>query len=291
MVSMERKEKMDNKPRKPWIAGLLSLIQPGFGHVYNGEIRRALAIYAISFLSSPAIILCLHRRFVIIFLVSYVIFALAYYGLVFADAIRTARRNRDHFVPKAYNKVVVYLGIFLLVVCLNLSLASIIKSNFIQAYKSPSASMEPTLLIGDHMLVDRTEAARSPRRGDVIIFEFPEDSSKDFVKRVVAVGGDRVEIRDKVLFVNGTQAHEPYVSHKEANLVPASMNPRDNYGPQVVPVDSYFMLGDNRDRSYDSRFFGCVPKSKVKGTVKSLYWSWDKKFLSVRWDRIGVEVR
>ncbi|WP_085812930.1 signal peptidase I [Geoanaerobacter pelophilus] len=139
-------------------------------------------------------------------------------------------------------------------------------------------------------LTDRTQSAKNPKRGDLIVFEYPEDSSKDFIKRVVAVGGDMVEIKDKELFVNGKTVKEPYAVHKETDLIPATINPRDNYGPQVVPKDSYFVLGDNRDRSYDSRFWGAVTKNKVKGTVKNLYWSWDKKNLLVRWDRIGMRI-
>jgi len=281
---------MENKPRKPWIAGLLSLIQPGLGQVYNGEIRKALPIYIIPILLIPGMILCLHSEFIRIFLVAYAIFGSAYYGLVFIDAVRTARRFKNEYTLKKYNKAIAYIGISVLVVILSQSIGLAVKTNIIQAFKFPSGSMEPTLLIGDHILVDRSKSARVPNRGDLIVFKYPEDPAKDFVKRVVAVGGDKVEIKDKVLFVNGNEVNEPYVSHQEANMIPASQNPRDNYGPQVILKDSYFVLGDNRDKSYDSRFWGAVSKDKVKGTVKNLYWSWDKEKFAVRWNRIGMKV-
>ncbi|WP_185245079.1 signal peptidase I [Citrifermentans bremense] len=281
---------MENKPRKPWVAGLLSLIQPGLGQVYNGEVRKALPIYIIPALLIPAMILCLHSGFIRIFLATYAILGFAYYTFVFVDAVRTARQFKTQYAPKKYNKLITYIGIYFLIAIFSMSISTAVKTNVIQAYKFPSGSMEPTLLIGDHILVDRTQSAKNPKRGDLIVFEYPEDSSKDFIKRVVAVGGDTVEIKDKELFVNGKTVKEPYAVHKETDLIPATINPRDNYGPQVVPKDSYFVLGDNRDRSYDSRFWGAVTKNKVKGTVKNLYWSWDKKNLLVRWDRIGMRI-
>lgn len=166
-----------------------------------------------------------------------------------------------------------------------------VRENVIKAYKIPAASMEPTLLIGDHILVDRSKASRAPNRGDLIVFKYPEDPSKEFVKRVVAVAGDTVELKDKVLLVNGKAIPEPYVVHKEKETIPATKNPRDNSPLQKIAADSYFVMGDNRDRSYDSRFWGTVSRDKINGTVKSIYWSWDGTNMSVRWDRIGKTVQ
>lgn len=282
---------MENKPRKAWIAGLLSLVQPGLGQIYNGEPGKACVFYGLSFLGVVGMILSRRSGFIVYFLAGFLIYSLVYYGGVFLDAVRAARRLRERYRIRPYNRALVYLGIFLLVAASNYSLAAYIKSNFVQAYKVPAGSMEPTLLVGDHMLVDRSVAARTPRRGDVVVFPFPEDPAKDFVKRVVALAGDRVEIRNKLLLVNGAKVAEPYVVHREADMIPAAKNPRDTMEPVVVPADSYFMLGDNRDRSYDSRFWGFVSRDKIKGIAKCLYWSWDKKTNSVRWDRIGREVR
>jgi signal peptidase I len=151
--------------------------------------------------------------------------------------------------------------------------------------------MEPTLLVGDHVLIDRTKSGRVPKRGDIIVFEYPEDRTKDFIKRVIATGNDTVEVRNKQLFVNGKLMVEPYIVHKESDTIPATQNPRDNFGPKVVPPDSYFTMGDNRDRTYDSRFWGAVPKAKVRGVLKSIYWSWDRENSAVRWDRIGMKIK
>jgi signal peptidase I len=281
---------MENKPRKAWIAGLLSLIQPGLGHVYNGEIRKAFLIYLLPILLIPGLIFCLHSQFVRIFLTSYAFLISGYYLYVIVDAIRTAKRYNEKYSPKKYNKAIAYIGIFLFVVVINNSLAAVVKYNVIQAFKFLASSMEPTLLNGDHILAARSKSAKNPHKGDLIIFEFPEDPSKDFIKRVVAVGGDIVEVRNKVLHVNGMAMTEPYAAHKDGDTIPANQSPRDFLGPQLIPPGSYFVMGDNRDKSYDSRFWGPVSKDKIKGTVKCIYWSWDKENLEVRWDRVGMKV-
>lgn len=185
-------------------------------------------------------------------------------------------------------------------------LALIIRSFLFQAFKIPSGSMLDTLLIGDHLLVnkfiygtqvpfsdERFLALRQPERGDVIVFEFPEDEGKsyferrDFIKRVVGVPGDVVEVKDKRLFVNGKPFLLEQAVHKDTQTVPAVAGPRDFAGPVKVPEDSYFVMGDNRDYSYDSRFWGFVHMSKVKGLAFIKYWSWNRESNLPRFNRIG----
>ena len=179
-------------------------------------------------------------------------------------------------------------------------LAMVIRTFVVQAFKIPSGSMEDTLLIGDHLLVNkfiygakipltdtRILKIRDPRQGDVIVFEYPEDPSKDFIKRVVGVPGDVVEVKDKRVFVNGKLYANPHEVHKESDTIPKEMNPRDFKDPVKVPADSYFVMGDNRDRSYDSRFWGFVTKDKIKGLAFIKYWSWDKEKFRVRFGNIG----
>ena len=179
-------------------------------------------------------------------------------------------------------------------------LALVIRTLVVQAFKIPSGSMEDTLAIGDHILVHKVVYGmkiplgektvfkmRDPRRGDVIVFEYPEDASKDFIKRVIGTPGDTVEVKDKRVYVNGELYDNPHEVHKEKDLFPREQNPRDNMGPVKVPADSYFMMGDNRDRSYDSRFWGFVKGDKVKGLAFIKYWSWDNEHFRVRWRSIG----
>lgn len=281
---------MENKPRKPWIAGLLSLLQPGLGHVYDGETRKALIIYLTPFLLIPLLVFGLYSRFAVYCLALLALFALTYYVIVIFDAVRVAKIYYITYPLKKYNKVIIYIGIFLLTVVINLSVRGFVKSTTVRAYKLPAASMEPTLLVGDHIFVDLRENAKNPQRKDLVVFEYPQDPTKDFVKRVVAVGGDTVEIRDKQLIVNGNVVKEEYINNNDETMYPASTNPRDQFGPVIVPNDSYFVMGDNRDHSLDSRFWGFVEKKKIKGTVKSIYWSWDRNTSSVRWNRIGKKI-
>ena len=179
-------------------------------------------------------------------------------------------------------------------------LALVIRTYLVQAFKIPSGSMEDTLAIGDHLLVSkfmygtkipfadtRILTIRDPRQGDVIVFEYPEDPSKDFIKRVVGVPGDVVEGKDKKVYVNGTHYQNPHEVHKEKDIIPKEMNPRDTFGPVTVPPNSYFVMGDNRDRSYDSRFWKFVRRDQIKGLAFIKYWSWDRDKLRPRFGNVG----
>ncbi len=182
-------------------------------------------------------------------------------------------------------------------------LALIIRTFFFQAFKIPSGSMEDTLLIGDHLLVNKfiygtqlpfVEDAilplRDPQRGDIIVFEFPEDKGKsyfdrrDFIKRVIGVPGDKIEIRSKNVFINGERYLTPEAVYKDGAL---AAGPRDNMAAITVPPNKFFVMGDNRDRSYDSRFWKFVDRSTIKGLAFIKYWSWDRDKFMPRWGRIG----
>jgi signal peptidase I len=179
-------------------------------------------------------------------------------------------------------------------------LALIIRTFLVQAFKIPSGSMEDTLAIGDHLLVSkfifgtkipfsdkRVLKLRDPRRGDVIVFEYPEDPSKDFIKRVIGVPGDVVEGKEKKVYVNGKHYENPHEIHKESEIIPKEMNPRDSFGPVTVPENSFFVMGDNRDRSYDSRFWKFVRRDQIKGLAFIKYWSWNHEKFRPRLGSIG----
>jgi len=185
-----------------------------------------------------------------------------------------------------------------------LILALIIRAFVVQAFKIPSGSMIPTLLIGDHILVAKfiygTEIPftdkkilvfREPQKGDIIVFKYPKDPSRDFIKRVIAVGGDVVEGRNKNVFVNGRALKEPYIQHTDNDTRPVGMDVRDNFGPVYVPQGKIFVMGDNRDQSYDSRYWGFVDLGEVKGKAFIIYWSWDGKRHLPRLSRIGRLIR
>ena len=181
-----------------------------------------------------------------------------------------------------------------------LVLALFVRTFFVQAYKIPSGSMLETLKIGDHILVEKflfgthipfTDIVvlpfRQPKRGDVVVFRYPSDPSLDFIKRIIALPGDTVQGINKDIYVNGKRLQEPYIQHIDNFVLPAYISPRDNFGPIRVPKDSYFAMGDNRDNSKDSRFWGFVPRRNIKGKAVVIYFSWDSTAHSVRLSRIG----
>lgn len=209
-----------------------------------------------------------------------------------------------------------------------LVLAVFIRTFFIQAYKIPSGSMEPTLLVGDHILVNKIiYGLRMPdsifgleipglpygrylfnlapvHRGDVVVFVFPPDRTKDFIKRVIGVAGDTIQVKDGVVWLNGQKMNDPHAHMEAAASDRSPVSPRDNFGPVTVPEGKLFMMGDNRDRSYDSRFWGVVDHNDVEGRATLIYLPWNEEkadsaswvsqlalwFEYIRWDRVGMLV-
>jgi signal peptidase I len=174
-------------------------------------------------------------------------------------------------------------------------LALFIRTFAVQAFKIPTGSMETNLLIGDHLLVNKLVYSPSfgplealllgkkeVKRGHVVVFKFPEDPSRDFIKRVIGLPGEKVEIRDKQVLIDGQPLDEPYVHFLEPPLRRddpeyglRAESIRDNWGPEVVPPGQLFVMGDNRDNSRDSRFWGFLPRDQVKGRALLVYWSYE----------------
>jgi len=212
-------------------------------------------------------------------------------------------------------------------------LALFIRTFVVQAFKIPTGSMENNLLIGDHLLVNkfalgpsdsRLERTVLPlgtiRRGDVVVFKYPEEPERDFIKRVIGLPGETIELKQKKVYVNGTPLDEPYVHFLEppgsgdsASEV-TSLDVRERYGPVTVPADHYFVMGDNRDNSQDSRYWGFLPRDYVKGKALIIYWSYEAEredyedagaadtvralgsvfahfFTKTRWDRMLHQIR
>ena len=207
-----------------------------------------------------------------------------------------------------------------------LLLALFIRTFFIQAFKIPSGSMETTLLIGDHILVSKYAYGthvpneipflniklfddiiffpKTPERGDIIVFKFPKDEKRDFIKRVIGVPGDLLEVRRQKVFINGKPYEDLHARHTEpsCDISPAAAQetdplkkcqdtgpnvPRDDFGPVLVPDGHLFMMGDNRENSQDSRYWGFLDIKKVRGKALMIYWSWNQLNSWVRFDRFG----
>jgi len=179
-------------------------------------------------------------------------------------------------------------------------LAMFIRTFVIQAFKIPSGSMKPTLQVGDHILVNKfiygikipfsqktLIPISTPKFEDIIVFKYPKNLKKDYIKRVIGLPGDRVEILDQRLYINNKLIEKKkYEKHTDWHIISGDLQPRDNYGPVIVPENSLFVLGDNREKSADSRYWGFVDLKYVKGKAFIIYWSWDKENFGVRWKRI-----
>ena len=185
-------------------------------------------------------------------------------------------------------------------VIIGLVLALVIPTFVVQAVKISSESMEPTLESGDQLLVNKfiygikipfapgnLFPLKSPQRGDIIVFIYPLEPDKDFIKRVIGVGGDTVRIVSKHLYINGMEVPDPHAFYQENIISLGEKEKLDEFGPVTVPKGSLFVLGDNRDDSLDSRSWGFVPLKDVLGEAFAIYWSWDSQQSTVRWSRLG----
>jgi signal peptidase I len=277
---------MANKPRRPCIAASLTLITPGLGHLYTGEPKRGIIIFGIgeAFLVVFAILLIIVKPS-LYFLIIALICGFALTAFFVIDAVSIARRKDSYELAK-YNRWYAYIGYFVVLsMVISSPLSGLIKTNLVRAYKVPSGAMIPTLLIGDQIIANRYIYKTSePRRGDIIVYPYPKEPSRIFVKRLIAMEGDIVKIRNKRLYLNGKEQIEPYIITSGSGHIEDT---RDNFGPATVPSGMLFFMGDNRDESYDSRFYGFVPRKTISGKAISVYWSWDAVSHTVRWDRIG----
>jgi len=185
---------------------------------------------------------------------------------------------------------------------LAVGVALVVRSSVVEAFWVPSGSMLPTIEIGDHLFVNklaygmylpfvRVEIAHwNPvQRGHIVVFTSPVDHETDLIKRIVAIEGDKIEVRHKRLFINGETVEDLHAHFTDPNR--RDSVPRDNFGPVTVPPGKFFVMGDNRDQSYDSRFWGFADVRDVKGKATLIYWSWNSRARWLRWERLGRFLR
>jgi signal peptidase I len=210
-----------------------------------------------------------------------------------ADASANAERGTRNLERPTYRKSTARE--YFESICIAVILALFIRTFVVQAFKIPTGSMENNLLIGDHLLVNKfvygptlsgLETTLLPideiKRGDVVVFKYPEEPERDFIKRIIGLPGETLELRNKRVFINGRPLDEPYVRFLEPPSDSASGDPdftefdlRKQYGPVTVPAHHYFAMGDNRDNSQDSRYWGFLPRDYVKGKALMVYWSYE----------------
>ncbi len=269
--------------RKPLTALVLSFLTSGLGQLYNGQLRKAVLLYILGLLIVVLLpfssLFFSLRGMVCLFAI-----VIGYMIFVMIDAAITARRLHT-IKAKKYNKWYFYILIILINAFLINSLLAPFMILPIKAYKLPAASMTPTLMIGDRVIVNKTYYTdKKPHRGDVVIFPEPSDPRKDFIKRVIGLPGETIEILGKKVYINGQPLEEPYIMGAPERGLPAGMAATEKFGPVTVPDGKLFVLGDNRDNSLDSRHFGFVDIAALKGKALYIYWAKDTR-------RIGNNIK
>jgi len=274
---------MKKKKRIPIIAAALSLVAPGLGQLYNGQILKGI-IFFLAFLLIPTILFLVGLPSQFLGLAAIFIIAFCLWVFIIAEAFVAAKRKKE-VVLKAYNKWYLYLIIILLVngtyfIPRDSTANFASKVLGFRVYKIAAGSMEPTLLIGDYLVTDSKYFKKAePQRGDLVICRNPKDPSKDFVERVIALEGEKIEVNNKQVYINDEVLPESYVVHNDVN---SDMAIRDNFGPEVVPPNCCFVLGDNRDNSMDSRWWGSIPLGNIKGKPLYIYWAKDKSRIGIK---------
>lgn len=267
---------------RPWLAALLDVIVPPVGHLYAGELRRGIVIWF------AAMILILLALSLLMTRVpgAFAIFTVAMVALVPllpADAYRRARRARDTNRPRPRRHALAYLGTLALSLAVGAVFSSVSETR-VKAFRMPALSMSPTLLLGDYIFVNRAIRPEHLARGDLVTFPYPVNPAHAFMKRVVGLPNETIEVRDRKVFVDGTMLDEPYAFHGDPVT---RTDARDQIAPFRLGPTEVFLLGDNRDNSNDSRFFGPVDVRTIDARAAVIYWSWDPERSRPRWARIG----
>ena len=270
------------KPRRPWLAALLSLLATGVGQVYNGQWKKGVGFLVAELVLGLTMIPLFGNATSLAMLLA---FLLGFNLFVAGEAYATAKGMRE-FVPGRMNRWWIYAAFLAGGLLLGLGFERVVQGQFYRTYKAPSVSMSPTILVGDHFMVDVLGSDDAVERGDIVIFRYPGNLDVDFVKRVIGLPGETVEIRDRAVFVDGQLLDEPYAVYSKDVAMPG----RDDFGPYAVSDGKYFMMGDNRDNSYDSRKFGPIERKMI--TARALYLYFPGNVGSEGWaDRLGMELR
>ena len=300
--------------RRPWLAVTLSLMMPGLGHVYGGRLVRglvflSLCLIPVVFLQAGMVLQ--YSNISMSAVIAAIIVANLMALVAIVDSYRVTRRTRPDYELKDYNRWYVYVLLILMNTGSTIEGAFSLRANYLEAFRVPAASCYPTIIPGDRLLANKIAYKNTdPERGDLIVFLNPEDRRVTYIKRVVAVEGDTVEQKDYELYVNGQKLHRESLPESMLDKIEITVcadalqgtifeerlgdakykilmpkPPRDqalsDFGPVTVPKQHCFVLGDNRHNSRDSRHFGPIPLSTVKGRVDYLYWP------AKDWSRFG----
>lgn len=276
-------------PRKPWIAAALSAVSTGLGHIYCGRIVMGIVLLCIGWLLVPlALFAALLPPFtvVLILLMAGVICLLGMYVFAIVDAWRKAARGGDGYQLRDYNRGIVYAMLAIVGVCYPFCIGWCVRANAFEAFKIPTASMSPGVLPGDRIMANKLiYQHQPPRRGDLIVFRAPTNRDLMYIKRVVALAGDTVALKNNRVIVNGRDASADSDAASESidgstyKIAAEGGDSKPDFPETVVPKGTCFVVGDARGRSHDSREFGPVPFGDVIGQAQYIYWpagSWGR---------------
>jgi signal peptidase I len=284
---------MERKKRYPIIAAVLSLVTPGLGQLYNGQLKKGIIFFGAGFVLPVLLFLIgIQRQFP--GLIALILFMTCLWVFIIGEAFFTALRKKE-VVLKPYNKWYVYILIILLISgTYMIPWGDIAYKIFrFSPFKIATGAMEPALESGDYLIADLKYFKENEiQRGDLVVFKFPQDPSKDFVKRIIAMEGEKIEIRDKQVYINDEPISGEFKIPKDDKIESKpedefyyyDISKRNSFGPEIVPAGYCFVLGDNRANSYDSRYWGFLPLSHIKGKSLYVYWSKDKS-------RIGLKIK
>jgi signal peptidase I len=286
------------KPRELHIALLMSIC-PGLGQMYAGHLVRGIALYValiiISWLAAIAF-MYVENRIASILLLS-VPFAGAL--LIALDALNCARKQPRNYRLARFNRSWAYAGVFLLLlVTANPLMDFFVGKNVVRAFYVTSASMHPTILANDILVINKLAF---PKNGDIAMIEYDRQASKStqltnvmedqMIRRIIAGPGDTLEIRGKDVFVNGEKLVEPYAHYSDQMNKIDMSDEMNKFGPKQVPADNYFVLGDNRSFSMDSRVLGFIGKNRIGGKATKVFWSWSLAQNAIQWDRTAKALK
>lgn len=300
---MENNAQTDNKaskikPRKPRIALLMSVC-PGLGQMYAGRLVRGIALYITLIIASwlaAIAFMYVDNRIISIFFLSVPFAGIL---LIALDAFYCAKKQPQDYRLAWFNIPWAYAGVFLLLlVTANPLMDIFVGKNVIRAFYVTTAGMTPTILVNDILVINKLA---SPKKGDIAMIEFSKSTEKSaqltnimekrLISRIIAGPGDTLEIRGKDVFVNGEKLVDPYAYYSnEVNMT--NINDEMNkFGPKQVPADSYFVLGDNRNFSMDSRILGFIDKNRIGGKATKVFWSWSLAQNAIQWDRTAKTLK
>jgi signal peptidase I len=303
-------EKPTPKRRRIWITILLSIINPGLGFIYNGNLRGGIVLSIILFIAGILIISLLgfSSSIVLVFGAILLTIIIAIYLIIYN--VKVTKKANLHGIPwisNTWRNTIIVGAIFLIAGELTDYIPIL---DNMKSYRIPSGTMENTLLVGDYLLADKSfsqmrlplinislPAISKPKPGDLVVFNHiePNKPTVKYIKRCIAVGGQTIEIRDKQVFVDGKASPlPPLIKHEDENIIPYTSDKlwgkRDNLPLMKIPDGKIFVMGDNRDNSYDSRYWGFLDEKDLIGKARVICFSSDKGFKNIRWNRIGIKL-